>query len=225
MNLNKQQQHQWQILNAVFEALVEVGVERDILIKQLTPKMNDFEAVLKGDGKLRLALEPKPSLVIVDTSRDSLKLHLDAQPSLTLRSRTEGILFTCNVSYKDVYAHSNQAISSALRSLADQLDEVDFQLCDQQESMDIFEALGVVHKDADDGADELGASDVSEPEDSKAQRDPEPVKAAPSPAKPSAKGKTTAAMAAPEPQAQAIDEEDEGVSLISLYSEDQAGKE
>lgn len=161
MNLTKVQQQQLTFLNKMFVALTRVS-DQESVIQEMADHVSDFEQSMGGEVKIKLRFGAEPAVEVVDCSRDYLKLVRDKDTS-NLRARVEGISFTGRIAYRDNYSFSNAAIVDALRALADNVEKLNIELCDQAESVDIFSLMGVSHANAEDEADEIsGAGDLAD---------------------------------------------------------------
>lgn len=142
MNLNKQQQQQWQIVTSVFEAVKNVATDEPTLKAMMKPQVDIFETLLAGKAKVKIRFAPTPSIDWIDCSRDGLKVSKDAN-GLTMRARIEGIGIVSIVTYKDSYAHSNLALAESLEALAAGLRELPTEIKDQTEAGDLSAMIGL----------------------------------------------------------------------------------
>lgn len=156
MNLNKQQQQQWQIITSVFQAVSSIAADEQALILTMKPQVDTFEAMLGGKAKVKIRFAPTPSIDWIDCSRDGLKVTKDAN-GLTMRARIEGIGLVSIVSYKDSYAHTNLALAESLEALAAGLRKLPTEIKDQPESVDLSNLIGLqVSEDGDDEIESEG---------------------------------------------------------------------
>lgn len=152
MNLNKQQQQQWQIVTSVFEAIKNVATDEPSLQAMMKPQVDGFETLLAGKAKVKVRFAPTPSIDWIDCSRDGLKVTKDAN-GLTMRARIESIGIVSIVTYKEAYSHSNLALAESLEALAAGLRKMPTEIKDQAESADLSNLIGIQVSAEDD--DEL----------------------------------------------------------------------
>jgi hypothetical protein len=163
MKLNKQQQQLWSTVTSVFGAVSRLSSDPAVIQGEMAQLIADFEVATDHEVKVKIRMLPTPSIDLIDCSRDSLKLNRDAEGSLTLRARVHGVGFSSTVSYKDSYAHSNVAIIDALRALADSLEKMPVEMCEQTaQSLDIYQLIGVSHSGGSDD-DETGPEEPQKP--------------------------------------------------------------
>ncbi|WP_408601222.1 hypothetical protein [Pseudomonas sp. PLMAX] len=149
MNLNKQQQQQWQIITSVFAAVSTMAPDEQTLLTLMKPHVDGFEASLAGKAKVKIRFAPAPSIAWIDCSRDGLKVSKDAN-GITMRARIEGIGIVTIVSYKESYAHSNLAIADSLEALAAGLRKIPTDMKDLTESGDLSNLIGIQISAEDD---------------------------------------------------------------------------
>lgn len=153
MNLNKQQQQQWQIITSVFAAVSTMAQDEQTLLTSMKPQVEAFEALLGGKAKVKIRFAPTPSIDWIDCSRDGLKVSKDAN-GLTMRARIEGIGIVTTVTYKEAYAHTNLAIAESLEALAAGLRKLPVEMKDQAEAVDLSNLIGIQISDEDDDEDD-----------------------------------------------------------------------
>jgi hypothetical protein len=161
MKLNKQQQQQWNALANIFTALSRVSPSEEALVQEMSTWICDFEQALGHEVKVKIRMAPAPSIDLVDCSRDSMRLHRDAEGTLTLRARIEDISIQAVVARTNAYAHSNGAVVDALRSLADSLETSPVELRSQTATVDIYSLLGMSRSGAS-ADDEENTSDFKD---------------------------------------------------------------
>lgn len=182
MSLNKSQQQQLSLIETVFKTICRVTTDHDAIRREIQPMIAEFEQSVGDNYRLRINLGDNPCLELVDRSRDSLKLTVDATPSVNLRARIEGISITARLAYKESYSHTNLALSSALRVMADEIDQLPIEMSEATEDTDLYSLIGVSHSEADvaDINEDLEPEAESDVKASEAQEKPEQVANEPS---------------------------------------------
>ncbi|MBD8089364.1 hypothetical protein IFT48_05155 [Pseudomonas fluorescens] len=148
MNLNKQQQQLFTQLNNILKAIRSVAQDPVVVKDKMAVWIEDFEASVGADLKVRFGDVLASEIVLIDCSRDSLASSLDSTETLMVRARSEGIRIAVTAAYKDQYRHSNAAMADALEALAQQLRAVPFEVIDKG-ACDIHSELGVQHSHQD----------------------------------------------------------------------------
>jgi hypothetical protein len=154
MSLNKQQKALLANVENIFNTLVSVKVPQDVLQAQMATWITDFEDKVP-EHRLHIVMGETPRLEVIDCSRDNAKMARDSSQYLTLRARLLNTRLTAIVASRDSTT-SNAVVAQSLRELAGLIEKMPFELS-SQDSVDLFEVLGIKHaagnQDDDQGVD------------------------------------------------------------------------
>ena len=157
MNLNKQQQQQWQLVTGIFQGLSVAFSDEEVLATHMKPHIDAFEALTGGKAKVKFHLVPAPSIDWVDCSSDSLKLSGNAK-GLVMRACMNGIRISTTLTYADAYAHGNRAVIDALEALKQNLLKLTSDMKDMPAG-DISVLIGLAPSESTGQDDDAGGED------------------------------------------------------------------
>ena len=152
MNLNKQQQTQWQLVSGIFTGLSAAINDEQILATQMKPHIDAFETLVGGKAKVKIRMTPTPTIAWVDCSSDSLKLSVNDK-SMVMRACMNGIRFSTTLTYGEAYAHTNADLIDALETLKQSLLKLPSDMKDMQAG-DLSALIGLAPSSTED--DEVG---------------------------------------------------------------------
>lgn len=162
MTLNKAQQQEWIILESVLKAVSRVCPDISAVREEMKLWIADFERFVNHDYKVKIISSPELSLKLVDCSRDSMKVSVDAVPSVTLRARNESIQVTVKAAYRDNYAFTNSEIAESLRTLAEKIERLGKEVSDISEDTDLSENMDKTVSVVDQPAEAVSANEAEE---------------------------------------------------------------
>lgn len=162
MTLNKAQQQEWAILQSVLQATRRVCPDVGTVKEEMKLWIADFESFVNHDYKVKIISSPELSLKLVDCSRDSMKVSVDATPSVTLRARNESVQIKIKAAYRDSYAFTNSEIAESLRTLAEKLDRLDTEIREISEDSDLTPSVDKTVSVADEAVEGEIAEDNGE---------------------------------------------------------------
>lgn len=152
MNLNKQQQTQWQLVSGIFTGLSAAITDEQILATQMKPHIDAFETLVGGKAKVKIRMTPTPTIAWVDCSSDSLKLSGNDK-SMVMRACMNGIRFSTTLTYGEAYAHTNADVIDALETLKQSLLKLPSDMKDMPAG-DLSALIGLAPSSTED--DEVG---------------------------------------------------------------------
>lgn len=161
MTLNKAQQQEWVILESVLQATSRVCSDINAVKDEMKLWIADFERFVNHEYKVKIINTPDLALKLVDCSRDSMKVSVDAVPSVTLRSRNESVQITVKAAYRDTYSFSNAEIAESLRTLAEKLDRLDTEVRDAAEDTDLTPSVDRTISVADEPSEAEESADIA----------------------------------------------------------------
>lgn len=150
MNLNAKQKASWANIQNIFNVMVSIRTPEDVIRTEMGKWIDEFQAQTP-DAKVMITLGDKPVIEILDKSRSSAKVKRDYQQNLVLRAQLYRTRIAVTIANRDNEGRTNQALSLALRDLADLIDRAPYQLSQEEES-DLLASLGMtsVGGDQDD---------------------------------------------------------------------------
>ncbi len=157
MNLNKQQQQQWQLVTAIFTGLSAAISDEVILTTQMKPHIDTFEALTGGKAKVKFHLAPTPGIDWIDCSSDGLKLSSTTK-GMVARACMNGLRLSINLTYDGAYAHSNVAVIDALDTLKANLLKLTSDMKDMEPG-DISSLIGLAPSESGRQDDDAGGDD------------------------------------------------------------------
>lgn len=163
MNLNKQQQQQWQMVTAIFGGLAAAITDEEMLATHMKPHIDTFEALTGGKAKVKFHLVPTPGIDWIDCSSDGLKLSSTTK-GMVARACMNGLRLSINLAYDGAYAHSNAAVIDALDTLKANLLKLTSDMKDMEPG-DISKLIGLAPSESIGQDDDAGVGGGAAGED------------------------------------------------------------